>query len=55
MTVAVGRLQITLALSLAPNTPPSPAQRAFEGARARREVAAEREHWSSMMPRGFFR
>jgi hypothetical protein len=55
MTVAVGRLQITVALSPAPSTPPSRAQRALEGARVRRELAGERDHWFSVIPRGFLR
>lgn len=55
MTVAVGRLQITVALAPTPSAPPSAAQRALEGARLRREVAAERDHWFSMIPRGIFR
>ena len=54
MTVALGRLQITVAFSPAA-APPSAAQRAFEVERLRREVAAERDHWYSVIPRGVFR
>jgi hypothetical protein len=55
MTVAVGRLQITVALAPAPSAPPTQAQRAYEGSQVRREVAAERDHWFSVIPRGMFR
>jgi hypothetical protein len=55
MTVAVGRLHITVALSPSGYTPPSAAERAHKSARARQEVAAERDHWFSVIPRGFFR
>lgn len=55
MTVAVGRLHITVALAPAPAQPPSPAQRAFDGAQLRREIAAERDHWFTVIPRGIFR
>jgi hypothetical protein len=54
MTVAVGRLQITVAFSPPTSAPPSAAERAHESARARQEVATERDHWFSVA-RGFFR
>lgn len=55
MTVAVGRLYITVSLSPPAPTPPSAAERAHESARLRQELAAERDHWFSVIPRGFFR
>jgi hypothetical protein len=54
MTVAVGRLHITVALTPS-TTPPSAAERAHESARTRKEIAAERDHWFNMLPRGIFR
>jgi hypothetical protein len=55
MTVAVGRLHITVALSPSVHIAPSAAERALQGARARREIEAERDRWFNLIPRGICR